>query len=258
MENNYISVEKIIRSIKKGWIFILAVIVVSGLASVYVNLKVLKDTYQSNAKLFVGKEINDDVTEYNQNDVTMYQKLLATYGEVILSRDLIESAIKSDRLEMNVDEVLSSLTVNTRTDTQIIDLYYVSNDKKQSKKVLDAIISEFMIEAKELIPNSNIKIITKPQEPIYSIGPNRKENVIKAVLIGGILAVAIVVVIDALDNRVISKEDIEEILDTIVLGSLPEYSNKDIKKDIKRRESVKKCYIMKNTDKGYTQNVSGK
>ncbi len=255
MDNTYISIEKIIKSLKKGWIFILAVVIVTAGISVYYNLEVLTDTYATNAKLFVGKEISEESSEYNTNDITMYQKLLETYGEILLSRDLIENAIKSSNLDIEADTILAGLSVSPRNDTQLIDLYYSCGNAKECKKVLDAIIKEFMIEAKELIPNANIKVVTKPQVPTTSIGPQRKSNVIKAVLSAFLVASALVVIVNALDNRIRAKEDIEEILGVTILGSLPEYTDRNIKKDIKVREKAKKCYTVKNMSKAFTQNA---
>lgn len=221
MEEENFKMEDIINALKDRWQFIVCITLVATIFAAVFSYFIIKPKYSAGTKLFIGKETEDSKSNYSNNDVQMYQKLLKTYSDVITTRDLMERALDTAGLDINPDEALSKLTVTPKTDTQILQISYTSIDKQECKDVVDAVADEFVKESSELISNSNVKIIEKVTLPQAPVSPNKKLNMAIALILGLMLGAGISIVLEFLDNTFKDKEQVEKILDLPVLGSIP-------------------------------------
>ncbi len=177
--------------------------------------------YKASEKVFIGKEDTKDQS-YNTNDVQMYQKLIKTYAELMMTDDLVDRAIKSDGLNITSEKVLSSLTVTPRTDTQIIEIQYISTDKALAKDVVNSITNEFIKSSKELIPNGKVKVIESAKVPESPSSPNKAMNIFIASLVGFIISIGLAFLLEFIDNTFKTKGQLEEALGIPVIGVIPD------------------------------------
>ena len=221
MEEQVISISEIFEALKKRWILIVSITLVATLISGVLSFFVIKPTYETSTKVFIGKEESNQ-EGYNTNDIQMYQKLLQTYAETIKTNEVIEAAIKNTNTNLTVEEVKKSLTVTPISDTQILQIKYQNKSPEVAKEILEGITNEFVILAKELVPNGNVRVIEAVQLPENPVAPNKKMNVAIAFLLGLMVSVGLVFLIEYLDNTFKSKEELERELDIPVVGIIPE------------------------------------
>ena len=221
MEEQVISISEIFEALKKRWILIVSITLVATLISGVLSFFVIKPTYETSTKVFIGKE-ESNVEGYNTNDIQMYQKLLQTYAETIKTNEVIQAAIKNTNTNLTVEEVKKSLTVTPISDTQILQIKYQNKNPQVAKRILGNITDEFIILAKELVPNGNVRVIEAVQLPENPVAPNKKMNVAIAFLLGLMVSVGLVFLIEYLDNTFKSKEELERELDIPVVGIIPE------------------------------------
>ena len=88
------------------------------------------------------------IAAYNSSDINMYQKLLQTYAQAIKTRDLASRAIDTLNYDLEAGTVVSNLTVNPITSTQILEIKYKSKDPEEAKDVLKNVSDEFIVTAK--------------------------------------------------------------------------------------------------------------
>ena len=222
MEEQVISISEIFEALKKRWILIVSITLVATLISGVLSFFVIKPTYETSTKVFVGKE-ESNVEGYNTNDIQMYQKLLQTYAETIKTNEVIEAAIKNTNTNLTVEEVKKSLTVTPISDTQILQIKYQNKNPQVAKKILGNITDEFIILAKELVPNGNVRVIEAVQLPENPVAPNKKMNIAIAFLLGLMVSVGVVFLLEYLDNTFKSKENLEKELDIPVIGLIPSF-----------------------------------
>lgn len=220
MEEQVISIEEIFEALKKRWKMIALITIVATVISGVFSFFIIDPVYEASTKLFVGKEENSEEV-YNSNDIAMYQKLLKTYSETIKTRDLLTSAIKDSKYDLEVGAVSSALTVVPVADTQILQIKYQSKDPKEAEIVLKAISSNFIRTAKELVPNGNVRTIEAVEMPEKPVSPNKKINIAIAFLLGLMVSVGLVFLLEYLDNTYKTKEQLEEELELPVLGVIP-------------------------------------
>ncbi|MDU2290637.1 Wzz/FepE/Etk N-terminal domain-containing protein [uncultured Clostridium sp.] len=222
MEEQVISISEIFEALKKRWILIVSITLVATLISGVLSFFVIKPTYETSTKVFIGKEESNQ-EGYNTNDIQMYQKLLQTYAETIKTNEVVQAAINStNNADLTVPAVKGALTVTPVSDTQILQIKYQNKNPEVAKEVLESITNEFVILAKELVPNGNVRVIEAVQLPENPVAPNKKMNVAIAFLLGLMVSVGLVFLIEYLDNTFKSKEELERELDIPVVGIIPE------------------------------------
>ncbi|WP_026106436.1 YveK family protein, partial [Clostridium saccharoperbutylacetonicum] len=204
----------------KRWKMIVSITIISTIFSVFMSFYMISPKYEASTKVFIGKENSKDA-RYSDNDVNMYQKLLKTYVEVISTNNLVEKAIDKEGLDITSEEVLKGLTVAPRADTQILEIKYISEDRILAKDVVDSITDEFIESSTELIPNGDVKIIDKVKIPERPVSPNKKMNIAIAFLLGLMISVGLSFLLDAMNNTLKTKEELERILGLPVIGTIP-------------------------------------
>ena len=222
MEEQVISISEIFEALKKRWILIVSITLVSTLISGVLSFFVIKPTYETSTKVFIGKEESNQ-EGYNTNDIQMYQKLLQTYAETIKTNEVVQAAINNSKdTDLTVASVKGALTVTPVSDTQILQIKYQNKSPELAKEILENITNEFVVLAKELVPNGNVRVIEAVQLPENPVAPNKKMNVAIAFLLGLMVSVGLVFLIEYLDNTFKNKEQLERELDIPVVGIIPE------------------------------------
>ena len=177
MEEQVISLSEIFEVLKKRWIMIVAITLTATIISGVLSFFVIDPVYETSTKVFVGKEESDDAA-YNSSDINMYQQLLQTYAQAIQTKDLVNRAIGGLNYdELEAGDVVNSLTVNPISSTQILEIKYKSKDPKEAKDVLKSVTDEFIVTAKELVPNGNVRIIEEVELPENPVSPNKVMNI---------------------------------------------------------------------------------
>ena len=208
---------------KKLWIIVTSALV-CGLISGLISFFALTPIYQANTSLIVNKEVGNKVTEMTTTDDLNYvQKLAITYGEIIKSRAVITPTIEKLDLNMTYEELASAVSVTNVSDTQIIKISVQHENPKVAMKICNTIPSIFSEEVQRIVKASGVEVIDKAILPTNPIKPNKKMNVLIAMVLGVMVSVFIIFLIEALNTKIKEPKDIEEKLGIPVFGVVPKY-----------------------------------
>jgi capsular polysaccharide biosynthesis protein len=227
MTKDFMKIDEIVNVLIKRWKMILLITLITTAVSAIASIFIIAPKYQAGTKVFIGKEENSQGQEqnYSTNDVSMYQKLLKTYAEIIQTNDLVERAITSNSLNLKSENILSGLIVTPRADTQILEIAYTSTEKTLAADVVNSVTNEFIRYSKELIPNGNVKVIESVKVPDSPVSPNKKMNIGIAFLLGLMISLGLSFLLEFIDNTFKTREQMEEILKLPVIGVIPDSSN---------------------------------
>ena len=200
------------------------------IASIYTTF-FMKQDYEATVKVFIGKQkFKNTMESYNNEEVTLYQRLITTYSEVIKSKKLINKSINESKInslkeveeKIEYGSVIGNLTVNPITNTQIIELKYTSKNPQQSYNLIYSMAENLIAYSKELYPTVNIKVI----EQVNVNSSNLMSKKIMAMGIGFIAGLIVsiggVVMMMYFNNTFKSKETLEKELGLVVLGTIPD------------------------------------
>lgn len=203
------------------------------IAAVYTTF-LMKQDYEATVKVFIGKQKFQNTMEtYNNEEITLYQRLITTYSEIIKSKNLINKSIKDSNINSlkEIDEkieyksVVGSLTVNPISNTQIIEIKYSSKNPQQSYDLLYSITENLMEYSKEIYPTVNIKVLEQVNVNNDNL-MSKKIMVIGIAFIGGlIVSIGAVVMNMYFNNTFKNKESLEKELGLAVIGTIPDIEN---------------------------------
>lgn len=207
----------------KVGIIILSAFVVA-VAVMLFDKVVVTPQYVSTTKMIVLAKQNSDVL--TSGDLQASTLLTKDYAELIKSRQVTETVIAQLGLTsgdeaMEHEELLKEMTVEIPADTRIVTISVKDKDPYQACEKANAIrnaaaqhiLKVMNTEAVNVAEEANI-----PQEP--SSPSTMKDGVIGG-LIGGFLAIAVIVIFYLMNDTIKTSEDIERYLNLSTLGTIP-------------------------------------
>lgn len=232
MNEENINISEIFQVLKRKYKLIVATVIGFVAVASVLSFFVITPKYEAKVKLFIGKEESKDNLGYNSSEIQMYQKLLTTYAEIIKTEDLVQGAVTKANIDlgkMEAKDVLNSLVVTPRSDTQIIEIGYKDSNPQRAVDIVNSITNDFIAKSKKLITNGNVQVIQKAKVPENPVSPNKKLNILISLVLGLMVGVGIVLLLEFMDNTFKSKEDLEKVLDLPVIGAIPEYDAESIR-----------------------------
>ncbi|HFR3426678.1 TPA: YveK family protein [Streptococcus suis] len=202
---------------KKILIFLTAMIG-AGAAFVY-SAFLVTPQYDSTTRIYVvSKNVEAGVGLTNQ-DLQAGTYLVKDYKEIILSQDVL-ALVSSD---LNLSENLKEkVTVSIPVDTRIVSITVQDADPNQASRIansLRAVAAQKIIDVTKVSDVTTLEEAVPAEEPSV---PHTKRNIAIGLVAGAFLAIALVLVVEVLDDRVKRPQDIEEVLGMPLLGVVPD------------------------------------
>ena len=207
--------------IKKRFWIIAIITVVAMVVSGVISFFMLSPVYESKSTLIVNTEKNEDTQMITGDQFSVSQKLAVTYGEIIKSRAVLESVISNLKLDSEYEDLVEKITVSPVKDTQIISISVQDTNPKKARDIANEIPKVFEKEVKRITKANDIQVIDKAILPENPIKPNKMMNVAIAAVLGMMIGLFVVFVLEYLDNKIKTPQDVEKHLDLPILGVIP-------------------------------------
>ena len=202
---------------------IIIVVIGIGLMVVVGNVYSLiarRPLYESNTAIVLASESKDSAT-YTQNDLQLNQKLVSTYSQIIKSRKVMQKVIDTERLNYTVSQLSENVTVTSVQDTELIKISVNDRNSITAMKIANDIVPVFSEEVKRIYKIDNVSVVDEAVEASKPYNINYvKENLIY-ILVGFVLASAIIFIIYYFDTTIKSSEIVEDKLGLTVIGIVP-------------------------------------
>ena len=205
---------------KRFWIIALLAII-SALISGVISFFMLNPVYEAKSTLIVNADKQAETQIVTGDQITVTQKLAVTYGEIIKSRIVLDDVIKNLKLENTYESLSGQITVSPVKDTQIISISVQDTNPQKARDIANEIPKVFKKEAKRITKANDIQVIDKAILPQNPIKPNKMMNMAIAAVLGAMIGLFVVFLIEYLDNKLKTPQDIEKHLGLSVLGVVP-------------------------------------
>lgn len=213
---------ELIELLKKRLGLVIALPLIFAVAMGAYSYLLMKDTYTASVSMYVlVKDSGEGTSSTLKSDLSASQ---------MITND-VAALLKSDRVTKEVasDLGLSSLgnykvSVTSATTSRVVSLQVTSTDAEGTALVANSLAENVSDIAQQVMDVQSVNIIDEARTPKVPSGPNRKLYVAVALLAGLFVAVAVVVLVDMLNTRISSAEQLEELLGIPVIGRIPVFS----------------------------------
>lgn len=180
----------------------------------------LPNQYTASTTMYVLVTSGDSATTSttSSNDLTASQ---------MVTND-VATLIKSDRVEADAASDLGltdlhgfKIAVTSSTTSRVVTLAVTGSNAQSAADVANALVKNTSDIAQSVMEVKSINAIDNASAPTTPSGPNRPLYVVVALVVGFLVAIAIVVLEETLNTKVRSGEEAEELLGVPVIGHIP-------------------------------------
>lgn len=181
--------------------------------------------YTASTTLVLAKTGNstDASSAITQTDLTLNQKLVSTYSEIIKSRRIAKPVIENLKLNMSESELIKNISVTSVKDTEVIKVSVKDKNAQQSAKIANEIADVFSKEILNFYKLNNVAVLDEAQTPEKPSNINPAKDIGIFTMLGLIVSFIIVFITFYFDTTVKSPEEVEKITGLHVLTVVPEY-----------------------------------
>ncbi|HEM2651009.1 TPA: capsular biosynthesis protein CpsC [Streptococcus suis] len=214
-----IDVLSLLKTIWRKKFFILVTAALgAGLAFVYSSFLVTPQ-YDSTTRIYVVSQNVEAGAGLTNQELQAGTYLVKDYKEIILSQDVLTQVATELNLEESLKEKIS---VSIPVDTRIVSISVRDADPNEAARIANSLRT---FAAQKIVEVTKVSDVTTLEEAVPAeepTTPNTKRNIILGLLAGGILATALVLIMEVLDDRVKRPQDIEEVMGLTLLGVVPD------------------------------------
>lgn len=217
-----IDLRVLLNKVKRYWWFVILLMMISGGLSYYVTKEKVISVYEARTTLFVGKE-NNQIPEMNLSDISVSNKLVSDYRELIKTNAILNQVIETLALDTTPDVIRKKINVRTVNDSRFIYVAVQDPSPKMAAMLADQLSEVLKIKAQEIIGAKNVSIVDYAVIPNYPIAPNLKMNVLIAMVLGIFISLLIILLNVYLDDAIEDDKDVEVVSQLTVLGVIPKF-----------------------------------
>ena len=194
--------------------------------------------YRANTTIYVGRNTAEGVTSDSlvYQDLMLGEELVNDYRELAKSRQVAD--ITNDRiteLSLTTEDISEMIDVQARTNTRVIEISAQHESPQVATNVANTVAEVFRERASVIMNIENIQIIDAAIVPDEPAKPNKVMNIALSALIGIVLGTGIAFLIEFMDNKIRTPEDVEEILGLPVMGIILNFDNNKMDRKLEKR-----------------------
>ena len=209
-------------------IIILTFLIIGAVYTLYF----VKPVYSSSTSLLLAGSQNTETT-ITTTDITINNKLISTYSELIKSKSVIRKVKSNLNLNLSEDSIKSMIKVKAIDSTDLIQITVTNADNKLSEQIANEIAVIFIDEVQNYYNIDNVQVVDKAEISYTPSNINHMKDLAMFGVIGAAVSFMVVFVINLIDTTIKSAETIEQEFNIPVLASIPLYET-NIKKGGRR------------------------
>ena len=213
--------------ISKLRIIILVTLVIVLVGAIY-SLFFVEPEYKSTTTLLLTGNLKnnannqkEDGASITHNDLTLNSELVSTYREIIKSKTVLRDVINTLDLDYSVEGLAGNITVATVSDAEMISITVKSKAAEETALIANELAVKFKEVIKEKYGMDNVSEMDRAEVPTIPTNVNIVKQIIIYILVGFVVASAIVLTMFYFDTSLKDANQIEK-MGLAVLTSIPQ------------------------------------
>ncbi len=215
---------KIIRRYK--WLIVAATVLAGGFG--YLSSARQTKIYQASITVLVGQ--NQGLAT-NLDLTTALQDIANSMSKMMTSRTVAEKVVGDLHLSESPDAVMSNLTAVPVQQTQLINVSYTDPNPQKAAQIANGVgnaFAELISKTESSSSGLTAQVWQGATVPSSSIKPTPTRNGILAALLGLAIGAGLAFVLDRMDTRWRSMDEVEDQLGLPILGIIPQMTRETL------------------------------
>lgn len=221
-ETNIISFSALIQIIRNTWYIGMSILALSSITTYGFTEYAIPKTYVATAKIIVVSNQSKTKSMLSYADLQVSQKLAQTYSQIILSERISDIVLLRLHNRITTSQYRSMISVNANQNTEIMNISVAHTNPSFASTVANEIVHVFQNEISTIMPVDNVSILNHAKIPIMHSSPSLMMNMTLGVLLGGMLYLALVMILHLTDRKVKDEQDIKDSVPYPYIGSIPQ------------------------------------
>lgn len=210
---------------KRIWIIILCTMI--GFSGAFlVSSFLITPTYTSTCQMYVNPGKADSGTGTyigDYTDLQYAQKLVNSYIIILKNDIFLKEVASASKLPYTSGQIRQMLSLSSINNTEFFEVKINSASPDDSYNLVRTISELAPAEIIRIKESDSVKIVAPATLPASPSSPNLLLNSVIGALLGMVAVMAVVILVEVMDTRIKSEEDITSHYNIPVLGSIPLY-----------------------------------
>lgn len=205
----------------KAWAIVLAGILGAGACFGWATF-MIPETYSSSVMMYVNNETSIGGVSLTLSDINAAKSLVNTYLVILKSRETLLMVLDKAGSSYTYEELAGMISASSVNDTEIFRITVTTTDAEESARLAGA-ISEILPErVKTIINGATMNLVSGAIVNPSKVGPNITRYTAIGLFAGILLAAAVVIVLDLLNDVIRDEDHILQTYDIPILARVPD------------------------------------
>ncbi len=214
------------------WIVALVGILTAAIGFSYSTFLVTP-TYSSSIMLYVNNSsvsLNDVNLSLSNSDLVASQSLVKTYSVLLKNRTTLERLIEETGVGYSWQQINGMISTSSVNETEIMQITVTTTDPFVAQRIANGIATVLPQRVTEVVEGTSMEVVDSAIPNLQKVAPSTTRYTAIGMLLGVLLAAAILSIRAILDNTIHDEEYIIQNYNYPVLAKIPDLLNSGNKK----------------------------
>jgi capsular polysaccharide biosynthesis protein len=164
---------------------------------------------------------------------------LSTLMVMMDDPSVLERVINNLQLSISTEDLAKKLNVVRINDSTIFSITVQDNNPTIAKNIANETAKSFKDEVGNILNFNNVQLLFPAKEASTPINQQSNKVIIFAFVMGIVISIALVFLMDSLDQTIKRRSEVEEILGVPVIGIVPNMNKKKLLNEKKKYKLLK-------------------
>jgi capsular exopolysaccharide synthesis family protein len=222
-----VNIKDFVRVLRARWISIVAAVILGFGGAVAMTMQ-MTPQYEASTRLFVSTTATPDGVSDVWQGAQYSQQRVQSYTELLTGEALAQRTVDRLRLNISAKALTERIEASSAPESVVLDVSVRDSTPTGARDIANALTDEFVSMATELEtakngsePDARVVVQQRAALPTDPVSPNPALNLGVGLALGLLCGLGLAILRDRLDTTVKSREIVEEITGTGLLGNIP-------------------------------------
>jgi succinoglycan biosynthesis transport protein ExoP len=223
-----VDLKDVLQAVRSGWWLLVGAVLLT-VAGAATTTYLATPLYSSSTQLFVSASSSDATSAAAYQGNLFSQQRVTSYAQLLTGEQLAGQVVDELRLDLTPAELAGKVSATALPDTVILNVTVTDTSAQRAQQIADALGRQFTARVAELeTPDgaraSTVKVTTVQAADLNGtpVSPDATRNLALGAVLGMLLGLGLALLRSRLDNTVKSTEDVRELANVGVIGTVLE------------------------------------